>query len=139
MKIEGIAHVGYTVRDMEKSLQFYCDGLGFQKKFLLKNREGQPWIIYLEIAPKQFLELFYNLGQMQSAPAEYLGYRHLSLEVTGIKELEADLRAKGIAVRVPPRLERDHTWQMWVDDPDGNPIEFHEYTAESYQVVGKED
>ena len=31
----------------------------------------------------------------------------------------------------------DNTWVMWKKDPDGNPFEIMEYTADSYQVIGR--
>ena len=142
MEIRGIAHVAYKVSDMEKSLRFYCDTLGFRELFTLKNDAGEPWIIYLEIAPHQYIELFYDLNGAQRMDLGFrnmdsrIGYMHLSLEVTGMKELEAQLRRKGVEILVPTNLGSDNTWQMWIEDPDGNPIEFHEYTDESYQLRG---
>lgn len=140
MKIKGVAHIAYMTSDMEKSLKFYHEILGFKKKFLLTSKEGKPWIQYLEIAPRQFLELFYNLG---NAACEHIGmdvmgtkvgYMHLSLEVTEIQALEEKLKNAGIKILGSCHLESDNTWQMWVEDPDGNPIEFHEYTDTSLQL-----
>ena len=31
----------------------------------------------------------------------------------------------------------DHTWVMWMKDLDGNAFEIMEYTADSYQVIGR--
>jgi hypothetical protein len=28
----------------------------------------------------------------------------------------------------------DHSWQAWITDPDGNKIELHDYTPESWQA-----
>ena len=59
--ITGIAHNAVTVRDMKESLCFYTEALGFKKAFEIANPEtGAPWIVYLAIAPGQFLELFYD-------------------------------------------------------------------------------
>ena len=33
----------------------------------------------------------------------------------------------------------DNTWQMWSHDPDGNKIEFMQYTEKSFQLVGRTD
>jgi catechol 2,3-dioxygenase-like lactoylglutathione lyase family enzyme len=58
--IKGIAHVAYTVSDMEKALHFYCDQLGFQKAFEIRDDEGKPWINYIKVSKNQFIELFYG-------------------------------------------------------------------------------
>ena len=140
MEIRGIAHIAYKVSDMEKSLRFYCGVLGFREMFTLNNDAGEPWIIYLEVAPHQYIELFYDIDRAERVPLSFrtmdsrIGYMHLSLEVTGMKELEAHLRQSGVEILVPTRFGSDNTWQMWIEDPDGNPIEFHEYTDESYQL-----
>ena len=57
--ITGIAHLAFHITDLDRSLQFYCKRLGFQEAFRL-DREGEhsPWIVYLQAAPGQFLELF---------------------------------------------------------------------------------
>jgi catechol 2,3-dioxygenase-like lactoylglutathione lyase family enzyme len=47
--IKGIAHVAYTVSDMEKALHFYCNQLGFQKAFEIRDDEGKPWINYIKV------------------------------------------------------------------------------------------
>lgn len=63
--IKGIAHAAYTVTNMEKSLCFYCDVLGLKKVFELNRPDGKPWIIYLKVSERQFIELFY--GERNSA------------------------------------------------------------------------
>ena len=57
--ITGIGHVAFRVTDLERALEFYCDKLGFHEAFRL-DREGEPspWIVYLQIGPGQFVELF---------------------------------------------------------------------------------
>ena len=33
-----------------------------------------------------------------------------------------------------PRVGGDHSLQIWIEDTDGNPIEFHQFTPESKQL-----
>ena len=47
------------------------------------------------------------------------------------------IRATGAPIDSEPAMGMEHTWQMWSHDPDGNKIEFMQYTDKSYQVVGK--
>ncbi|MFT8812179.1 VOC family protein [Oenococcus sp.] len=136
MTVIGISHTGMSVKDMPASLHFYVDLLGFTKKFALDN-DGKPWINYLEIGNShQFVELFYNYTDKRAHPDlfDYYSMNHLSLQVDDIHALEKQLTEAGVAIEHAPRLGRDHTWQMWVQDPDGNQIEFMEMTADSMQM-----
>ena len=124
--IKGIGHAAYTVKDMDKSLHFYCDVLGFKKLFELPNpTNGEPWIVYLKVREGEFIELFYG---GQKGPAEFdstaIGYNHLCLEVNDIEEIAAHLRSKGVTLDREPKQGVDLNYQCWAKDPDGNRIEF---------------
>ena len=138
MKIERIAHIALKVHDLEASKHFYCDLLGAKVKFNLTKEDGQPWITYLELAPMQFIELFYdpdNLPQ-QTDPRKvsHIGYQHLCLQVDDINACAAFLKENGVTLDKGVKLGSDRSWQFWVLDPDNNPIEFHQYTPESAQL-----
>lgn len=141
-KIIGIAHIAYLAHDMEKMMDFYCGVLGFHKKFLLPDDNGNPWIQYVEVAPRQYIEFFYDNKDLtpensfeRMANLERLGPMHLSLEVKGIRELTEHLRAYHVKIVSEVILGDDGTWQVWFEDPEGNPIEFHEYTETSWQLT----
>ena len=34
------------------------------------------------------------------------------------------------------QLVDDQSWQIWIEDPNGIRIEFHEYTEKSMQLIG---
>ena len=127
--IKGIAHVAYNVLDMQKSLYFYCDVLGFSKAFELADDAGNPWIVYVKIGNGQFIELFY--GNVSSNIEQ--SYSHLCLEVDDIYDIAATIKSKGITLDVEPTQGKDLNWQCWVKDPDGNRIEFMKMNVESPQ------
>ena len=80
--ITGIAHNAVTVRDMKESLCFYTEALGFKKAFEIANPEtGAPWIVYLAIAPGQFLELFYDGTEENPWRDSLIGFNHFCFEV----------------------------------------------------------
>ena len=56
--IKGIGHVAFYAADMDKSLNFYCNVLGFTDAFEISDNEGKPWIRYIKICEGQFIELF---------------------------------------------------------------------------------
>ena len=57
--VKSIAHTALTVSDMEASLKFYREALGFEKAFETHDANDNPWIVYIYVGSDQFLELFY--------------------------------------------------------------------------------
>jgi lactoylglutathione lyase len=62
-------------------------------------------------------------------------YKHFCLEITGLDEYCATLKANGVQVS-EISTGMDHSRQAWISDPDGNPIELMEYGAHSLQLTG---
>ncbi|GAA0845406.1 VOC family protein [Bifidobacterium pullorum subsp. gallinarum] len=132
--IKGIAHLAFDVADMEKSLHFYCDILGFTRAFDIANDQGEPWIEYIKVCDGQFIELFYG-GQNKPAHVERpVGFSHLCLEVEDIDSLAEHLRNQGITLDVEPVQGKDFNMQCWARDPDGNRIEFMQLDPRSPQM-----
>ncbi|CAM2864028.1 VOC family protein [Paenibacillus sediminis] len=132
--IRGIGHVAFDVSDMDKSLHFYCDVLGFTKAFEIENDEGQPWIVYIRVAGLQFIELFYGGQHKPDLPPHSIGFSHLCLEVEDIKQLAEHMHKHGIPLDSGPSRGKDDNWQCWVKDPDGNRIEFMQLSPNSPQM-----
>ncbi len=127
--ITGIAHSCYVVKDLVSSIDFY-QKLGLTPAFDFLRDSGERFGVYLHAGGRNFIELFID------EPTEITGkpsYSHLCLEVDDIHTTVADLRAKGIEVS-DPMMGCDNSWQAWVADPDGNRIELHHYTPESWQT-----
>ncbi|MDB5053226.1 MAG: Glyoxalase/bleomycin resistance protein/dioxygenase [Bacilli bacterium] len=131
--IKGIGHLALTVEDMEKSLQFYCNVLGFEKAFEIHDDENKPWIVYIKVCPGQFIELFY--GGLHKAgnndKPNQIGFNHLCLEVYDIHEIANHLKSKGLTLDVEPIRGKDNNYQCWAKDPDGNRIEFMQLSPDS--------
>lgn len=126
-----ICHLALTVQDMDKSLDFYCAKLGFQKAFEIHTEAGEPWIVYIKVADKQFIELFYGGVNRAEVTSKTIGFNHLCIEVTDINEIAHHLKQQGVILDVEPKQGLDHNWQCWARDPDGNRIEFMQLVAES--------
>lgn len=131
--IRGIAHLAFQVADMERSVQFYETALGFRKKFVLEDDRKNPWIVYLQVNDRQFIELFYAGGSLVRDPGK-TSYQHLCIEVDGIQAVADRLVQEGIPLLHPVILGLDHNWQCWIADPDGNPIELMEYGESALQL-----
>ena len=134
MKISGIAHTAFNVADIHRSLEFYCGGLGLKKLFELKLGDGRT-ICYLKLSERDFIELFY--GGSAKGGANAGSYEHFCLEVEDIRQVEAELKEKGIAFDGPPSQGLDGNFQLWTADPDGNRIEFMQYGAHPLQFPEK--
>jgi len=129
--ITGLAHVCFVVSDLQESIRFYRDVLGFREAFAFHREDGTHFGQYLHAGGRCFVELF--VGDLAER-AEKQSYQHISLEVDEIEATVADLGAKGVEV-TPVKMGADHSWQAWLADPDGNRIELHGYTADSLQAA----
>ena len=117
---------------------------GKKPSLLIKamRRMGKKrWLTYMSWSEDSFIELFSipsARGQRVPNPQKDLNYTHFSLEVSDIKLFHQQIRNRGGAAYIDtePPLGVDHTWQMWMHDPDGNPFEVMEYTPQSYQITG---
>ena len=128
--ITGLAHACFTVSDLERSLKFYVDGVGLTPAFDFVDETGRRFGLYLHLGGRNFVELFQgNLGER----ADGQSYRHICLEVDDIKATVAEMRERGIEVS-EIKMGKDHSYQAWITDPDGNRIELHHYTPESWQA-----
>ena len=150
-------HVSFFVEDLERSIAFY-ELLGGKVKMAVKYKAylDKPessfyeralktpedyCIVYVEIAPGQFVEL-YPKGEGQKEHAAFndsLGYSHFGVLVEDIFRTRDCLAEKGIPVIIEPKIGNSHTWQLWIADPDDNRIEIMQYTPESFQLTGHID
>lgn len=125
-----LAHVCLNVKNLDRSVEYYTR-LGFAPRFRF-TREGRPFGAYLEIAPDQYIEMFEDptLDKPRNT-----GLVHFCLESA---DLEAEM-ARLAGLEIPfteKKLGCDHTYQIWLSDPDGNAFEVHQYTDRSLQRTG---
>ena len=134
--ITNIAHNAVTVADMEASLRFYTEGLGFRKAFEIPNPDtGEPWIVYLNICPGQFLELFYGGTEQNPWRNEHIGFNHFCFEVDDIHTAVEKVRQAGYPIDIEPKQGADLNWQAWDTDPNGVRIELMKIDPNSPQAT----
>lgn len=133
--ITGLTHIAVRVTDLEKSLSFYCGLLGLEEQFRLSGDDGKPWLVYVKVTESQFIELFPG-ADGPHAPSQAAGMVHICLQVDDIQKTYQELTARGLVVDREPMMGGDGSWQFWTHDPDGVPIEFHQFTPESRQITG---
>ena len=103
-------HTMVRVSDLEKSLRFYCDGLGLIEVDRKNSHKGRFTLVFLSaprdlesatIKQSPLIELTYNWD-----PEEYTSGRsfgHLAFRVDDIYKTCSDLMKKGILINRPPR------------------------------------
>ena len=132
--LAGIGHVALKVADIGRSLEFYRDRLGFAEMMHLNNDDGSLWLVYLRITDTQFLELFPD-GQGDRAPdRDATAVNHFCLECDDLDITAARLRGAGVELTVEPKMGLDGNSQCWIEDPDGNRIEFMQMSPSSMQA-----
>lgn len=134
--ITGIGHVAFRVTNLDRALDFYCGSLGLGEAFRLE-REGEPspWIVYLQVVPGCFIELFPGAKESVSPPGLSAGYNHFCLAVDDMEATLRQLADRGLPITGAPELGLDGNWQYWLADPDGNRIELMQVMSGSPQAV----
>lgn len=134
--ITGLGHVAFRITELDRALDFYCGKLGFREAFRLeRDGEPSPWIVYLQIMPGQFVELFPG-GEGEVAPrSRHTGYNHFCLVVDDLQATLVGLAGKGLAIDGAPKVGQDGNRQYWIDDPDGNAIELMQIAPTSPQAA----
>ena len=114
-------HTMVRVRDIEASLDFYCNKLGLKEIKRKENEKGRFTLIFLGADNSDdryaLLELTYNWDS-----EEYKGGRnfgHLAYSVENIYEVCEKLIKNGVTINRPPRDGH----MAFVKSPDGISIE----------------
>ncbi len=153
-------HIAFYTERMEEMIRFYTESLGGTVKVLTRykvyaDREDRPEMqriakedperifnVYIELAPGQFIELFPKQPYQQPHETgwnEKLGYSHFALTVSDIAAAKEELIRNGITPLTEISKGPSGTWQMWLEDPDGNRFEIMQFTEDSYQIRGHID
>jgi lactoylglutathione lyase len=131
--ISSVGHIGIKVKNLEKSIAFYTETMGFPEMFRLHRDDGRVWLVYLRITDDQYLEIFPEAIQDRAPEPENNGINHFCLTVENIEEIVHQLEAKGVALYWPLKTGADNNRQAWVQDPDGNRIELMEMASNALQ------
>ena len=112
-------HTMLRVRDLEVSLNFYCNALGL-REIRRVDRETDRYTLVFVAAEGQeecTLELTYNWDEEDYGGGRNFG--HVAFEVEDIYAACERLMAAGITINRPPR----DGWMAFVRSPDGISIE----------------
>lgn len=140
MNVQRLSHIGICVSELERSVSFYRDVLGFEElsRLQMKGPEvermlsiagGELQAVYLQRDGTRIELLYYpeagHQGVKAPAPMNRLGLTHLSLRVTDLDTLVAAVESRGGACLADTRID-NNAWRskaVFVTDPDGLRIE----------------
>jgi lactoylglutathione lyase len=119
-------HTMFRVTNLEKSLRFYCDGLGFQIVSQNQYPEGRFTLAFVQSHPGDpVLELTYNWDTDSYDRGSAFG--HVAYRVDSIDSIQERLIKHGYNLSWGPGTTPNGKGKMaFVDDPDGYEIELLE-------------
>lgn len=117
----------FLVSNIEASVRYYVDGLGFEKtkEWIDESKLRWCWLEHGDAA--MMLQEFWNEGQQANVPTEKLG---VGVSVCFICEdalaIYHEVKSRGIHTAQP--FVGNGMWVVSLTDPDGYRIDFESYT-----------
>lgn len=126
MPVQGVSHITFIVRDLDRMATFLCEGLGAKEVYDSKAKN-------FSLAREKFFVLGDTwLAAMEGEPPTERTYRHLALKVEAdeLLNFEARLRAIGAEVKeARPRVPGEGQ-SLYFYDFDNHLFELHTGTLE---------
>lgn len=124
-----IDHVEIVPRDVEETLNFYINIIGF--KVIHRNKIDRPGspikeIIFIGLADSKIELLSMESPAPKSESSQQAGYKTIALEVDNMDETIKYLKSKGVELERPPML-LGTSKRAEIKDPDGLTIELRQW------------
>jgi len=122
--IVGLNHVGISVPNLDKAVEYYSKTLGFPEAFRNLDDKGRPALVYVQISRDTFLEL-------QPATADRpAGLSHFGVVVENMGAATAMFKQRGANV-AEIRVSGTKAILSNITDPNGVRMELLELPPES--------
>src|SRR5919108_1626421 len=126
-----IDHVEIVTDQLDRTVAFYTEVLGFKIKFrdrIDRSALGVPMdLVYLDLGGTLVELISYEGAAIEPAPQqEHLGYRGMALEVVDMQQTVAYLQTKGIDLVWGPRVRETYA-RAEIHDPNGYHIELRQW------------
>src|SRR5215813_5384454 len=126
-----IDHVEIVTDQLDRTVQFYTDMLGFCVKATDRIEQsglGVPIdLVYLDLGGTVVELISYKAASIDPAPEkEHLGYRMMALEVDDMQETTDYLSTKGVEIVWGPRVRETYS-RAEICDPNGYRIELRQW------------
>lgn len=136
LNVRAMDHIVLNVEDMEAVLRFYIDVLGLPGERVEQYRAGEAPFPSLRISPDTLIDLFPRSEEPEE-PEELTERRSrdlhhfcLVIDKTDMQRVIEHLGAHGVPVAngpVPRWGARGNGSSIYVEDPEGRPIEIRYY------------
>lgn len=127
MKVNHIHHIAINTLDIEESVAFYRDVMGFAEA--ARADMGELTLVYMRVRGDTYMELFDMRGKTVhgTAEAERQGLRHIAFDVDGVAEWNERLKEKGVPFfQEMSEMPQIGKRALLVRDPDGVVLELCE-------------
>jgi catechol 2,3-dioxygenase-like lactoylglutathione lyase family enzyme len=124
--VPALYHVGFWVRDIAKSRQFYHDFLGFDEPYELRRATGVLQLVVMKVNERQVIYLFPDATKILPSGDNL---DHLGLETDAIAAVHDNLVTQGLKIGDVGR-GRIGDLLLGVKDPDGHLFEFTQFEPE---------
>jgi lactoylglutathione lyase len=118
-------HFAFQVSDMEQSIRFYVDKLGFtllSKNINLEQQEAYAFLSVGDLRLELIQDLSHSHYQKPEIKPPYCP--HLAIETDDMPATLALLKQNGVEIlRGPLEVPGEETW-VYLSDPDHNLIEY---------------
>jgi catechol 2,3-dioxygenase-like lactoylglutathione lyase family enzyme len=131
LKSRGIDHVEIVTDQLDRTVQFYAEVLGFTVKArdrIERSDLGVPIdLVYLDLGGTVVELIAYEGAAADPAPqTEHLGYRMIALEVDDMQKTADYLRTKGVDMVWGPKVRETYS-RAEICDPNGYHIELRQW------------
>ncbi|MBR3390130.1 MAG: VOC family protein [Prevotella sp.] len=127
LHLNKVHHIAVICSDYQRSLDFYTQVLGFRILAEHYRKERQSYKTDLALGDKYVIELFsFPSPPRRATHPEATGLRHLAFEVENLEGEVRELNRLGIAHEEVRTDEFTGKRFLFLQDPDGLPIELYE-------------
>ncbi len=134
-------YIAICVKDLEKSMNFYCGILGLQRVDALCHLPGNPKAVWLK-AGETYLSLISAENPGEALPVTTgvglypQGFHHQCFSVENIEAFYKEVSVLTCRIERTLQVGTDGNRQFWLRDPDGYPVEFMELSMDGMQMSG---
>ena len=141
--VKSIKHVGFSVKNLEESIYFYCNILGFRETEkqlmsgdyldeILNEKSVDLEVVFLEAENQSTVIELLNIKSPENkigdnVPFFQTGLNHISIEVDNIDSIYTQLKAEGYKTNSKPLISPDKQVKIcFVREPNGILLELIE-------------
>jgi lactoylglutathione lyase len=121
LAIDSVVHLAVRTGDLDRSLGFYRDTLGFPEMMRHFYTDGSVLCVFVRASERQYIEIFPD-GEGEPSGPSAVGLDHVCFVVPDVEETEQALSSLGVALT--KSFDTPHGRVLFIADPDGNTIEF---------------